>query len=144
MSQVLSKLSFFPIYAQIKGQIFNDLKVPMLSGFLTLTLFLSIFSHSPFFLVPQELLMFLEYQGHTSASGSLHFLLPLPEMVFLRYPKNLLPHALQSLALNICILKASMTSLFWNYCTQLSTLLLPSILLIPPSLFIFLQSASHL
>ena len=63
--------------------------------------------------------MVLEYQGHTSASGSLHFLLSLPEMLFLRYPQNLLPHALQSLALNICILKASMTSLFWNYCTQL-------------------------
>lgn len=91
----------------------------MISGLLTLRLFLSVFSYSHFFLVPQELLMVLEYQGHTSASGSLHFLLPLPEMLFLGYPQNLLPHALQSLALNICLLKASMTSLFWNYWTQL-------------------------
>lgn len=116
----------------------------MLSGFLTLTLFLSIFSHSPFFLVPQELLMFLEYQGHTSAtSGSLHFLLPLPEMVFLRYPQNLLPHALPKSGFKYLHIEGFMTVSFE---ITVPSSLPPATLHTSYSTFIiyFPQSASHL
>lgn len=69
---------------------------------------------------PSGLLMLSDHKGHTSASGPLCLLFSLPEMLFLRYPQDLLPHVRQNLSLNIHILKTSMTNSCWKHCIQTS------------------------